>query len=236
MALTQGTCAPGHFGFLHKKTERFRIQTIMWLEVPLPHTDYYVTWSSGVPLPHMEYSLAWSSASAQGIYWDVQFSFRIQNSVWLGALKLLNSASAQGKYCGFEVTQFRFHTINLVRLEVSQFRFHTRALTLSPAVPSPHKDILWLEVPQFRFCTMNILCPEVQQFCFRTQNNLWLEALQFHTIYCDLNFRSSASARKDVIRNSALLLVHKNLTFLWKIHSHSTTHPFLNFCAVLHEW
>ena len=60
--------------------------------------------------------------------------------MWLGALKWRNSASAQGKYCGLEVTQFRFHTINLVRLEVSQFRFHTRALTLSPAVPPPHKE------------------------------------------------------------------------------------------------
>ena len=44
------------------------------------------------------------------------------------------------KYYGLEVTQFRFHTFNLVRLEVSQFRFHTRALTLSPAVPPPHKE------------------------------------------------------------------------------------------------
>ena len=60
-------CAPGHFGLLHNKPERFHIQTNMWLEVPLPHTDYYVTWSSAVPLPHMEYSLAWSSASAQRI-------------------------------------------------------------------------------------------------------------------------------------------------------------------------
>ena len=138
-----GPCAPGHFGLLHKKPERFHIQTIMWLEVPLPHTNYYVTWSSAVPLSLMKYSLAWSSASAQGIYWDLKFRmfrFRIQNSVWLGALKWRNSASAQGKYCGLEVTQFRFHTINLVRLEVSQFRFHTRALTLSPAVLPPHKE------------------------------------------------------------------------------------------------
>ena len=219
-------CAPVHFGLLHKKPERFHIQTIMWLEVPLPHTDYYVTWSSAVLLPHMEYSLAWSSASAQGIYWDLKFRFRIQNSVWLGALKWRNSASAQGKYCGLEVTQFRFHTINLVRelwLYVPQFRLHT-------------KNILWLEVPQFRFRTRNILCLEVQQFCFRTQNNLWLEVPQFSTIYCDLNFRSSASARKDVIWNSALLLLHENITFLWKIHSHSTAHPFLNFRAVLHDW
>ena len=89
------------------------------------------------------------------------------------------------------------------------------------------KNILWLEVPQFRFRTRNILCIEVQQFCFRTQNNLWLEVPQFCTIYCDLKFCSSASARKDVIWNSALLLLHENITytFPWTIHSHSTTHP-----------
>ena len=235
MALTRGLrpCAPGHFGLLHKKPERFHIQTIMWLEVPLPHTDYYVTWSSAVPLPHTEYSLAWSSASAQGIYWDLKFRFRIQNSVWLGALKWRNSASAQGKYCGLEVTQFRFHTINLVRLEVSQFRFHTRALTLSPTVPPPHKEypVTWrsaVSLPH-KECTISrssaVLLSHTEQ-----------SVTEVGTIYCDLNFRSSASARKDVIWNSALLLLHENITFLWKIHSHSTTHPFLNFRAVLHDW
>ena len=132
-----------------------------------------------------------------------QFRFRIQNSVWLGALKWRNSAPAQGKYCGLEVTQFRFHTINSVRLEVSQFLFHTRALTLSPAVPPPYKEY----------------------------SVTWSFALYFA-----LNFLSSASARKGVIWNSTLLLLHENITFLWKIHSHSTIHPFLNFCAVLHEW
>ena len=87
-----------------------------------------------------------------------------------------------------------------------------------------------LGVPQFRFRTRNILWIEVQQFCFRTQNNLWLEVQQFCTIYCDLNFRSSASARKtrkDVILISTLLFLHEKITFLWKIHSHSTTHPFM---------
>ena len=216
-----GPCAPGHFRLLHKKPERFHIQTIMWLEVPLPHIDYYVTWSSAVPLPHMEYSLAWSSTSAQGIYWDLKFRFRIQNSVWLGALKWHNSASAQGKYCGLEVTQFRFHAINLVWLEVSQFRFHTRALTLSSAVSPPHKEYT---MPR----SSAVLLWHTEQ------SVTWSSSL--NTIYCDLNFRSYASARKDVIWNSALLLLHENITFLWKIHSHSTTHPFLNFRAVLHDW
>ena len=137
-----------------------------------------------------------SSASAHGKYWIffglkfrlrtrnilrlkvTQFRFRIQNSLWLGALKWWNSAFAQGKYCGLEVTQFRIHTINLVRLEVPQFR----------------------------------------------------------TIYCDLNCRNSTSARKDVVWNSALLLLYENIMFLWKIHYHSTIHLFLNFRTVLHEW
>ena len=170
----------------------------MWLEVPLPHTDYYVTWSSAFPLPHMEYSLAWSSASAQGIYWDLKFrssasAYRIVCD--LGALKWRNSASAQGKYCD---------------LEVSQFRFHTRVLTFKSRNSASAQRISC--DLKFRFRTRNILCLEVQQFCFRTQNNL------------------------DVIWNSALLLLHVNITFLWKIHSHSTTHPFLNFRDVLHDW
>ena len=95
------------------------------------------------------------------------------------------------------------------------------------AILLPHKEntVAW-----------KLLCLGVQHFCFRTQNNLWLEVPQFNTIYSDLNFRSSASARKNVIWNSARLLLHENITFLWKIHSHSTTHPFLNFRAVLHEW
>ena len=143
-------CAPGHFGLLHKKPERFHIQTIMWLEIPLPHTDYYVTWSSAVPLPHMDYSLAWSSV------------------------------------------------VSLPHKEYTMSR--------SSAVLLSQTDNLWLEVPQFR------------------------------TIYCDLNFRSSVSARKDVIWNSAGLLLHENITFLWKIHSHLTTYPFLNFRADLHDW
>ena len=58
-------CAPGHSGLLHKKPERFHIQTIMWLEVPLPlmwlevlqfrfHT-WNILWLE-VPPPHKEYT------------------------------------------------------------------------------------------------------------------------------------------------------------------------------------
>ena len=202
----------------------------MWLEVPLPHTDYYVTWSSAVPLPHMEYSLAWSSTSEQGIYWDLKFhsstsAYRIvcDLELWNGAIPLPHKEILWlGSYA--------------VPLPYNKF-----STTWSFAVSLPYKslraeNILWLEVPQFRFRIRNILCLEVQLFCFLSQNNLCLEVPQFRTIYCDLNFRSSASARKDVIWNSALLLLHENITFLWKIHSHSIAHPFLNFRADLRDW
>ena len=153
----------------------------------------------------------------------------------LGALKWRNSVSAQGKYCDLEVTQFRFHTINLARLEVSQFRFHTRALTFkSRNYASAQRISCDLK---FRFRTRNILCLEVQQYAFA------------HRTICDLKFLSLAQhtvtwisavplpqTKKNVIWNSALLLLHVNITFLWKIHSHSTTHQFLNFRDVLHDW
>ena len=154
----------------------------MWLEVPLPHTDYYVTWSSAFPLPHMEYSLAWSSASAQGIYWDLKFrssasAYRIVCD--LGALKWRNSASAQGKYCDLEVTQFRFHTINLVRLEVSQFRFHTRALTFKSRNSASAQRIS---------CDL--------KFRFRTQGIYYVSKFSSsafaHRTICDLKFLSLA--------------------------------------------
>ena len=203
-------CAPGHFGFLHKKPERFHIQTIMWLEVLLPHIDYYVTWSSAAPLPHMEYSLAWSCASAQGIYWDLKFRFRIQNSVWLGALKWRNATTTQGKYCGLEVTQFRSHTINLVWLEVLQFRFHRRALTLSPAILPPHKEysVTWsstVSLPH-KVYTMSrssaVLLSHTKQSVTWSSavshNILWLELPQFsfHKKRRHLKFRTSASTRE----------------------------------------
>ena len=209
-----------------------------------------MTWSSA-SAHKLLYDLKFcSSASTHGLFFGLkfrlrirnilrlkvpQFRFRIQNSVWLGNLKWRNSASAQGKYCGLEVTQLRFHTINLVRLEVSQFRFHTRALTLSLAVPPSHKEypVTWssaVSLPHKEYTMSHSSAIRLSQ-----TDNLWLEVPQFRTISCDLNFRSSASARKDVIWNS-LLLLHVNITFIWKIHSHSTTHPFLNFRADLRDW
>ena len=60
-----------------------------------------------------------------------------------------------------------------------------------------------------------------------SHNILWLEFPQF---------RFRKKRQYTVTWNSALLLLHENITFLWKIHSHSTTHPFLNFRADLHDW
>ena len=184
MALTQGPSALRTSDSCIRN-QRFHIQTIMWLEVSLPHTDYYVTWSSAVPLPHMEYSLAWSSASAQGIYWDLKFRFRIQNSVCLEALKWRDSASAQGRYCGLEVTQFCFHTINLVRLEVSQFRFHTRALTLSPASPPPHKEysVTWRSAVSLPHKEYTMSRSSAVLLSHTEQSVTWSSAVR--TIYCD---------------------------------------------------
>ena len=122
-------CAPGHFGFLHKKPERFHIQTIMSLEVPLPQTDYYVTWSSAVTLPHMEYSLAWRFVSAQGIYWDLKFR---------------GSASAYRIVCDLELWNGAIplpHKENTVawklRIPLPYNKFRT---TWSFAVPLPYKS------------------------------------------------------------------------------------------------
>ena len=75
-----------------------------------------------------------------------KFRFRIQNSVWLGALKWHNSASAQGKCCGFEV------------------KFST---TWSFAVPVPYKS-----------------------FDFKSRCSASAQR-----IFCDLKFRSFASAQ-----------------------------------------
>ena len=126
MALTQGPSA------LQSRALRIFAEETREIQ----NTEYYVTWSSA-----SEHRLVCdcSSASTHGIFFGLkfrlrtrtilrlkvpQFRFRIQNSVWLRALKWHNSASAQGKYCGLEVRQFRFHT----------------STTWSFAVPLPYKS------------------------------------------------------------------------------------------------
>ena len=198
-------CAPGHFGLLHKKPERFH------------------TWSSASAHRLLCDLKFCSSASTHGIFFGLkfrlrtrnilrlkvpQFRFRIQNSVWLGALKWRNAASAQEKYCGLEVTQFCFHTINLVRLEVSQFRFHIRALILSLTVPPSHKEypVTWssaVSLPHKEYTISRswaVLLSHTEQSVTWSSsvshNMLWLESLQFHfrKKRRHLKFRTSASA------------------------------------------
>ena len=162
-----------------------------------------------------------SSAATHGIFFGLkfrlctrnilrpkvpQFRFRIQNSVWLGALKWRRSASAQGKYRGLENTQFRLNTINLVRPKVSQFRFHTRALTLSPAVPPPHKEYSVtrssaVSLPHKEYSSAVLLSHTEQSVTWSSavsQNILWLEFSQFRfrKKRRHLKFRTSASARE----------------------------------------
>ena len=218
-------CAPGHFGFLHKKPERFHIQNIRWLEVPLPHTDYYLTWNI-LWLEFPQFRLRTRNILRLKV---PQFRSRIQNSVWLEALKLRNSASAQGIYCGLEVSQFRFHTINEVRLEVSQFHFHTRALTLNPVVPPPHKEysMTWSSAVLFphKEYTMSrssaVLLSQTEQSVTWSSavlhNILGLEVLQyrFHKNRHHLKFRTSAPAREHYFSlENPLLFNHPPTHFL----------------------
>ena len=191
-----------------------------------------------------------SSASTHGLFFGLkfrlrirnilrlkvpQFHFRIQNSVWLRTLKWRNSASAQGKYCGLEVTQLRFHTINLVRLEVSQFRFHTRALTKSRSSASAQRISCDLKFRSFASAQGIYYVSKFSSSAFANRQSVtWSSSISHNILW--LEFPQFRFRKKDVIWNSALLLLHENITFRWKIHSHSTTHPFLNYRADLHDW
>ena len=150
------------------------------------------------------------------------------------------------------MAQFRFRTLKIlwhgsyaVPLPYNKF-----SATWSFAVPLPYKSFDFTSrssaSAQRIFCDLKFrsfasaqgtyYVSKFSSSAFAQGTICDLKFRSFCTIYCDLNFRTSASARKDVIWNSALLLLHENIAFLWKIHSHSSTHPFLNFRAVLHEW
>ena len=173
-------CAPGHFGLLHKKPERFHIQIIMWLEVPLPHTDYYVTWSSAVPLPLMDYSFAWSSASEYRIMcdlelWNGAIRFRTRKILWLGSYAVTLPYNKFSTTWSFAVSlpykSFDFKsrsTASAQRISCDlKFRsfasaqgiyyvskFSSSAFANRQSVTwssSVSHNILWLEFPQFRF-------------------------------------------------------------------------------------
>ena len=145
-----------------------------------------------------------------------QFRFRTRKILWLGSYAVTLPYNKFSKTWSFASIQ----ELWLLSLAVPP-PHNEYPVTWSSAVSLPHKEYTMSR-------SSGVLLSQT--------DNLWLEVPQFRTIYCDLNFRSSASARKDVIWNSALLLLHENITFLWKIHSHSTTHPFLNFRVDLHDW
>ena len=205
MALTQGHSAL-----------RSRALRIIALEArEIPHTDYYVTWSSASAHRLLCDLKFCSCASTHGIFFGLkfrlrtrnilrlkvpQFRFRIQNSVWLGALKWRNSASAQGKYCGLQVTQFRFHTINLVRL--------------SFAVPLPYKSFYFKS--RSSASAQRISCDlDFRKFA-SAQGIYYVSKFSSsafaHRTISDLKFLSLA--QYTVTWNSALLLLHENITFL----------------------
>ena len=159
----------------------------MWLEVPLPPTDYYVTWSSAVPLPHMEYSLAWSSVSAQGIYWDLKFrssasAYRIvcDLELWNGAIplphkentvawKLRSSASAQRIFCDLKFRSFafaqgiyyvsKFSSSAFTHITICDLKFRSFAqYTVTWISVVPlPQEKTSFEIPHFCFCTRTLL-------------------------------------------------------------------------------
>ena len=154
----------------------------MWLEVPLPHTDYYVTWSSAVQLPHMEYSLAWSSASAQGIYWDLKFrsSASAYRIVWLGTLKW---------------QQFRFLTRKILAWKLrSPLPYNKFSTTWSFAVLFPYKSFDFKSrssaSAQRIFCDLKFRIFSSAQGIYYVSK--FSRSAFAHRTICDLTFRSFA--------------------------------------------
>ena len=131
------------------------------------------------------------------------------------------------------VRQFRFRTRKILWLGsyAVPLPYNKFSTTWSFAVPLPYKSFDFKSrssaSAQRMFCDWkfrNITSAQGMYYVSKFSSSAFA-----HRTICDLNFHSSASARKDVIWNSALLLLHENISFLWKIHSHSTTHPFLTW-------
>ena len=150
-----------------------------------------------------------NSASTHGIFFGLkfrlrirnilrlkvlQFRFRIQNSVWLGALKWRNSASAQGKYCGLEVTQFRFHTISFaVPLPYKSFDFKSRSSASAQRI----------------FCDLKFRSFASAQGIYYVSN--FNSSAFAHRTICDLKFRSFAQYTVTWI--TAVPLPQENTSF-----------------------
>ena len=180
-------CAPGHFGFLHKKPERFHIQlcdskfrfrtqTIMWLEVLQSRTTHEVFFG-------LKFRLRTRNILRLKV---PQFRFLIQKSVTWSS----------------DMAQCRFRTRKILWLGSYAARFH-----ISPAVSPPHKEysVTWSsafslprkEYPMSRSSAV-LLSHIEQSVTWRSavsHNILWLEFPQFrfHKKRRHLKFRTSAS-------------------------------------------
>ena len=147
------------------------------------------------------------------------------------------------------MAQFRFRTRKLLWLgsNAVPIPYNKFSTTWSFAVPLPYKSFDFKS--RSSASTQRMSC-DLKFRSFASAQGIYYvskfsSSVFAHRTICDLKFLSlaqytvtwsSASARNEVVWNSALLLLRENITFLWKIHSHSTTHPFLNFRAVLHDW
>ena len=209
MALTQGPSA------LRSRVLRI----IAWETRESPHTDNYVTWSSASAHRLLCDLKFCSSTSTHGLFFGLkfrlrirnilrlkvpQFRFRIQNSVWLGTLKWRNSASARGKYCGLEVMQLCFHTINLVRLEVSHpyksFDFKSRSSASAQRISCD------LKFRSFASAQGIYYVSKLSSSAFANrQSVIWSSSVSHNKLWLEfplpqkrrhLKFRSSASARE----------------------------------------
>ena len=183
-----------------------------------------MTWSSASAHRLLRDLKFCSSASTHGIFFGLnfclrtrnilrlkvpQFRFRIQKSVtWSSGMAQFHFRRRKILWLGSYAV--RYHTINLVGLKDSHFRFHKRALTISPAVPPPHKEysVTWssaFSLPHKEYTVSRssavLLSHTEQSVTWRSavsHNILWLEFPQFRfrKKRRHLKFRTSASARE----------------------------------------
>ena len=121
---------------------------------------------------------------------------------------------------------------NLVRLEVSRFRFHTRCLTFNPP---PHKEysVTWSSAVSLPYKEYTMSWSSAVLLSHTEQSVTWSSAVLYNILWLEIpQFRFRKKKTSFEIPHFCFW----TLLFHWKIHSHSTTHPFLNFRAVWHEW
>ena len=142
-----------------------------------------MTWSSASA--HRLFHVIWSSASAQGIYWDLNFhsfasAYRIvcDLELWNGTVPLpykgfdfksRSSASAQRIFCDLKFHSFasaqgiyyvsKFSSSAFAHRTICDLKFHNFAqyiVTWISAVPLPQEKTSF-EIPHFCFCTRTLL-------------------------------------------------------------------------------